>query len=81
MPTKHATTSLDAAVMARLRAPFGCEFIPGTTPLPDGRPNPGRWRIHDANDDAVASVAGAEEGYAHLIVVALNLHPRFAGRR
>src|SRR5271166_874772 len=58
---------LNAAVMARLRVPFGCEFIPG---------NKGdkRWRIHDANDDAIASVSPHEEGYARLIVQALNEH-------
>ena len=61
--------NLDAAVMARLRAPFGCEFIEATH-----RPGTGRWRIHDANDDALASVAPAEEGYARLIVQALNEH-------
>jgi hypothetical protein len=60
---------IDAAVMARLRAPFGCEFIPGTTP-----DHKGRWRIHDANDDAIASVSHLEEGYARLIVKALNEH-------
>jgi guanosine-3',5'-bis(diphosphate) 3'-pyrophosphohydrolase len=76
--TKLATpaASLDAAVMARLRAPFGCERIMG----PHGRnvlgdtPPAARWRIHDANDDAIASVAGQEEGYARLIVKALNEH-------
>jgi len=59
--------SIDAAVMTRLRAPFGCEYIP---------PGKGsaRWRIHDANDDAIASVSGLEEGYAKLIVQALNEH-------
>lgn len=56
----------DRSVMARLRAPFGCEFIPSA--------NAGRWRIHDANDDAIASVSGREEGYARLIVQALNEH-------
>lgn len=34
----------------------------------------GRWRIHDANDDAIASVSYREEGYARLIVQALNEH-------
>ena len=61
--TSHA--DLDARVMARLRAPFSCELIKG------------RWRISDANDDAIASVSEFEEGYARLIVEALNLHPRF----
>jgi hypothetical protein len=60
------TKGVDAAVMARLRAPFGCEFIYGA----DDKSN--RWRIHDANDDAIASVSGREEGYARLIVAALN---------
>lgn len=60
---------VDTAVMARLRAPFGCEFIPRTSPI-----GIDRWRIHDANDDAVASVAPSEEGYARLIVQALNEH-------
>lgn len=62
--------NIDAAVMSRLRAPFGCEFIPGTLDRIAG----GRWRIHDANDDAIASVSGREEGYARLIVQALNEH-------
>jgi hypothetical protein len=61
-------SSIDAAVMARLRAPFDCEFIPRRNV------GPGRWRIHDANDDAIASVSGLEEGYARLIVQALNEH-------
>jgi hypothetical protein len=60
------TKGVDAAVMARLRAPFGCEFIYGA----DDKSN--RWRIHDANDDAIASVSGREEGYARLIVAAIN---------
>jgi hypothetical protein len=34
----------------------------------------GHWRIHDANDDAIASVSRYEEGYARLIVRALNEH-------
>jgi hypothetical protein len=67
--------ALDAAVMARLRAPFGCEFIPA------GTREPGRWRIYDANDDAVASVSGREEGYAQLIVQALNEHFERRGGR
>lgn len=60
--------SIDARVMARLRAPFSCEFIPsrGTDP------RFGRWRISDANDDAIASCSHLEEGYARLIVAALN---------
>ena len=62
-------TDMDAAVMARLRAPFGCEFIQNSTD-----PNKSRWRIHDANDDAIASVSAREEGYARLIVQALNEH-------
>jgi len=53
---------IDKAVMARLRAPFGCEKVGD------------RWRIHDANDDAIASCAPLEEGYARLIVQALNEH-------
>ena len=53
---------IDQKVMERLRAPFACEFVGG------------RWRIHDANDDAIASCAPAEEGYARLIVGALNDH-------
>lgn len=73
--------SIDAAVMARLRAPFGCEYIaPAQVGL--GGNTHGRWRIHDANDDAVASVSGLEEGYARLIVQALNEHfERKAGAR
>lgn len=60
--------AIDYVVMARLKAPFGCEYIP---PLQD-EIFPGRWRIHDANDDAIASCSGLEEGYARLIVMALN---------
>jgi hypothetical protein len=60
---------IDTAVMARLRAPFGCEFV---QPLSANDPKLGRWRIHDANDDAIASVSYLEEGYARLIVAALN---------
>lgn len=63
---------MNSAVMSRLRAPFGCEYITGAV---GGRSD--RWRIRDANDDAVASCAAAEEGYARLIVEALNLHPLF----
>jgi hypothetical protein len=62
---------LDALVMNRLRAPFGCEFIPSSGP---SQRNIGRWRIHDANDDCIADVSGMEEGYARLIVRALNAH-------
>ena len=62
------TTELDMLVMQKLRAPFGCEFIN------NGSPRQSRWRIHDANDDAIASVSGLEEGYARLIVQALNEH-------
>lgn len=61
--------SIDEKVMARLRAPFGCEHVG-----PVLKHNCGRWRIHDANDDAIASVSGLEEGYARLIVQALNEH-------
>jgi hypothetical protein len=58
----HAGRMFDAAVMARLRAPFGCEFVGN------------HWRIFDDNDDAIASVSALEEGYARLIVRALNEH-------
>jgi hypothetical protein len=51
---------LDGMVMARLRAPFGCELVGG------------HWRIFDANDDAIASCSSLEEGYARLIASALN---------
>ena len=60
--------NIDAAVMARLRAPFGCERITASGP------GNSRWRIHDDNDDAIASVSYREEGYALLIVQALNEH-------
>ena len=60
--------NIDAAVMARLRAPFGCERITASGP------GNSRWRIHDDNDDAIASVSYREEGYARLIVQALNEH-------
>jgi hypothetical protein len=62
-------SNIDSAVMARLRAPFGCEFVRPAHPSQHGR-----WRIHDANDDAIASCSGLEEGYARLIVLALNSH-------
>jgi len=65
---------VDAAVMALLRAPFGCEFIRGASGTQ------GRWRIHDANDDAIASVSPLEEGYARLIVESLNEHFSRTGR-
>jgi len=65
-------STIDERVMARLRAPFTCERIVSG---PGG--GVGRWRIADANDDVVASCAPTEEGYARLIVEALNLHPRF----
>ena len=67
--TKYKNGTLDSAVMARLRAPFGCERI-----LSDATHPANRWRIFDANDDAIASVSGVEEGYARLIVQALNEH-------
>ena len=63
-----SSENINRQVMARLRAPFGCEFIPGRNGGQD------RWRIHDANDDAIASVSAREEGYARLIVLALNEH-------
>jgi len=66
LASAQVPTALDEAVMARLRAPFACEFIEGR----DG--DRGRWRIHDANDDAIASVSPLEEGYARMIVDALN---------
>ena len=67
---------VDARVMARLRAPFGCELITGPHQrnVFGDKPPESRWRIHDANDDAIASVSGREEGYARLIVQALNEH-------
>lgn len=61
---------IDEVVMARLKAPFGCELIAPTTK----HERFGQWRIHDANNDAIASVAYQEEGYARLIVQALNEH-------
>lgn len=67
--SKFAEKGVDGAVMARLRAPFSCEFIRGANSF-----DPGRWRIADANDDAIASVSGQEEGYARLICQALNEH-------
>jgi len=77
------TKGVDAAVMARLRAPFGCEYIPTrtSTGLAAGLAvPPARWRIHDANDDAIASVSGMEEGYARIIVQALNAYFQEAQR-
>ena len=70
MSLKEITTALaavDAAVMARIAPPFGCELIRAGAA---GGPVRDRWRIHDGNDDAIASVAGPEEGYARLIVAA-----------
>ncbi len=67
---KSAST-IDAQVMQRLRAPFGCEFIPPAKFSLSS--HAGHWRIYDANDDAIAHVSGLEEGYARLIVEALNL--------
>jgi hypothetical protein len=72
---------MNARVMSRLRAPFGCELVGGmpTRNVFGDVPPVARWRIHDANDDAIASVSHAEEGYARLIVQALNEH--FARRQ
>ena len=65
-------SEVDDKVMARLRAPFTCVFVSSRNL---GRSDAlGRWRIADANDDAVASCAAAEAGYARLIVLALNEH-------
>lgn len=68
--------NIDALVMERLRAPFGCERILGEhrRNVFGDVPPEYHWRIHDANDDAIASVSGREEGYARLIVQALNEH-------
>ena len=66
-------SAIDDAVMARLRAPFSCELV--GTKQNDGKPGPFcRWRIADANDDAVATCSYLEEGYARLICQALNEH-------
>jgi hypothetical protein len=67
------TAEVDNMVIAKLRAPFSCA-LHGTRDR-DGNPTPFcRWRIADANDDAVASTSYMEEGYARLIVLALNEH-------
>jgi hypothetical protein len=71
-PAEDIKAMVDKRVMARLRKPFTCEFIQGKRSPTD---TPGRWRITDANGDAIASVAPAEEGYARLIVAALNAYP------
>ena len=72
-PPMMTVDQMNAAVLAKLRAPFGCEFIaPVQTGV--GNSHHGRWRIFDAQGDAVASVSGLEEGYARLIVQALNEH-------
>ena len=68
-PQETALTGLDSLVMARLRKPFGYELIPNALD-----PLSARYRIFDANDDAIASVSSREEGYAKLIVQALNEH-------
>ena len=75
-PIAPLLSDIDAAVMARITPPFGCELIRAGAA---GGPVRDRWRIHDGNDDAIASVAGAEEGYARLIVTALNEHYRQKG--
>jgi hypothetical protein len=62
-------SGMDSAVMKRLKAPFKCTFSPLGRII-----DIGRWRIADANDDAIASVAASEEGYARLIVKALNAY-------
>ena len=72
VPAEIPMKDIDEKVMARLRAPFTCEFISSRNLGPTDAL--GRWRIADANDDAVASCAAAEEGYARLIVQALNEH-------
>jgi len=59
--------TMDEKVMRRLRKPFSCERVGG------------RWRISDANDDAIASVSEREEGYARHIVAALNAYPLPSG--
>jgi hypothetical protein len=67
-----SSSGIDQLVMERLRAPFSCEFVSSRNL---GRPDPlGRWRIADANDDAIASCSAQEEGYARLICQALNEH-------
>lgn len=63
---------IDEKVIARLRAPFTCEFVSSRSLGPTDAL--GRWRVADANDDAIASCAAAEEGYARLIVQCLNEH-------
>jgi hypothetical protein len=73
-------SGIDRAVMARLRAPFGCERV-GFSKLDkkgvSTEPVAQRWRIHDA----IASVSPLEEGYARLIVQALNEHFERGGKR
>jgi hemolysin-activating ACP:hemolysin acyltransferase len=51
-------TQFLSVVMAKLRAPFGCERIIGEhrRNVFGDMPPEARWRIHDANDDAIASV-------------------------
>jgi hypothetical protein len=71
---------VNEAVMARLRAPFTCELIQAPASFPGPGPL-GRWRIADANDDAIASCSAAEEGYARLICQALNEHFERKGSR
>lgn len=67
--SQAAFDGLDKLVMDRLRPPFSYELIPDAL---DSLPS--HYRIHDANDDAVAFVSSREEGYAKLIVQALNEH-------
>ncbi len=56
--------AIDATILRRLRKPFGYEAIR------DRESGRTRYRIHDAGDDPIANTS--EEGYAKLIVEALN---------
>ena len=61
----------DAAIMARLRAPFGYKFIQsrGISALCDGE-----WFVHDANGELIVLASTYDEGYARLVARALNEH-------
>ena len=71
LPVEIPMKDIDEKVMARLRPPFTCEYIAKRVGL---IVHEARWRIADASGGAIASCAAAEEGYARLIVQALNEH-------
>lgn len=65
----EAVGNIDGRVLARIKAPFAHESFPET--FKDGRVLT-RYRIHDANDDALCS--SYDKVYADFIVAALNAY-------